>query len=625
MKKTLFFINSSEIVEYIILNKLQNTDNKIFSFNIDSHKFLESKNIKHEIAEKFLTKLDREKIFDYSLNFSKWYEKNINFEKMRLEKINILEILDSTEFHNLMVNEIFYFYLIKKIIDIEKPDKIYCSQYFYKIIQLFSLNIELELIDQGTHRNLFTWNNYMYEINFLKRNFSFSITRKNYLRFKNFLEFLIIRFFGLNFDLKNKKSTIIFLEFDPKKYCNLIENLSKQNKRVVLFNNRRSPVWNLKSIKLLKKCDCSIITRNILQKKDKLLIKKFFKNYFNNLEECFKCEEVFSEIFSIEGYSFSSLIKEPLYEIFKERLEYYIELAYISSIISTHSNNDYVISLNQVGETEKTLLSFIQEKTTSIMLQHAFTNYVDDIVRYDVFDSSIFRDKIALWGPTQMEYLRIFRNISKNRMILTGSPRHDIFFKQSKSKNSTKLVIITTQNMEPTWALTDTRIYLRIVKILKNIIKILKNFPEFQLIIKLHPAKDPGNEFLKQMIIDLDSNIMFEQKKSFLELANSSHTIININSELYPSTTMLEGMILNKPILDIVATDTSYPFDFRNTNSILSVNHETDFEPYIKKILSDNSFRDNLLKKQNQYVEKYLVNRGSASIEFAKLLGGKDF
>ena len=42
---------------------------------------------------------------------------------------------------------------------------------------------------------------------------------------------------------------------------------------------------------------------------------------------------------------------------------------------------------------------------------------------------SSFKDKIALWGNTQKEYLIAQHAISEERILTIGSPRHDIFFK----------------------------------------------------------------------------------------------------------------------------------------------------------------------------------------------------
>ena len=61
-----------------------------------------------------------------------------------------------------------------------------------------------------------------------------------------------------------------------------------------------------------------------------------------------------------------------------------------------------IIHHNYLGETEKAILDFESKKINAIMLQHAYANYTSNDMRYDVFDTSIFKDKIiVVTGSTQ--------------------------------------------------------------------------------------------------------------------------------------------------------------------------------------------------------------------------------
>lgn len=96
---------------------------------------------------------------------------------------------------------------------------------------------------------------------------------------------------------------------------------------------------------------------------------------------------------------------------------------------------------------------------------------------------------------------------------------------------------------------------------------------------------------MKKMIYDLDSSIIIRQTTPIMDILKSCHAIININSELFPSTTMLEGMILDKPILDIVATDKSYRFDFIIQKAVMTVTYDDDLEKPINDIIVNQEVR----------------------------------
>ena len=96
------------------------------------------------------------------------------------------------------------------------------------------------------------------------------------------------------------------------------------------------------------------------------------------------------------------------------------------------SNIHTVLSLNVIGETEKSILNKITKPTNSVMLEHAFANYTSEISRYDILSNyTMFPDKIAVWGNVQKNYLSNVRKIPDEKIIICGSPRHDGFFKSS--------------------------------------------------------------------------------------------------------------------------------------------------------------------------------------------------
>ncbi len=622
MKKILYFLDTIE--DFTDLNISQRElGSKVFSFNIQTHKLLESKNVEHAIAENYLTENDRLKIFDHTVYCWKWHKENSVLKELEFDGINLLSILDTAEFHNLVVNELHNFLIIKRIIEKEKPDKMIASDHFATIIRTFvnTREVELEAFSKTMHEYIVSWDKILIRFNIGKIPISIPISRSTYTKTKNFVESLISAIFRLGFK-QNKKKTILFLEFNPIQYSELIKHLSKLNKNIVFFNMRRSAIWNFKSTRLLRNHKCKIITQNILNREEKNKIISLTDYYLKKIDWIWSHNDFSEKNFLIENYSFWPLIEQPLKKIYKKRLLDYIQLIITAKKIFENYNVSCIISLNAMGETEKAVFQTNKNNISSIMLQHAFTNYIKELTRYDVFDTSVFQDKIALWGQLQKKHLVENRHIPDDKIIVVGSPRHDSFFKIDIRINneSQKTIVITTQNMELSNTLVDTNTYIRLESLFKTIFAILKKLPNVRVIVKLHPAQDPGNEYLKKLIYEMDSTILIYQTTPIIEVIKSADIIININSELFPSTTMLEGLILNKPILNIVTTDKCYEFDFIKQNAVLSISDKDDLEKSINDIVLNDKLRLELANRGRKYAECYLINPGSASKRLAEII-----
>ena len=103
-------------------------------------------------------------------------------------------------------------------------------------------------------------------------------------------------------------------------------------------------------------------------------------------------------IFIQEQVDVWNTIKDILLQTYQRRLEDYVKLILFAKKISTSINLSCILSLNVIGETEKSILEQ-NGKTPSILLEHGFTNYVPELSKFDISNMySLFKDKIALWG-----------------------------------------------------------------------------------------------------------------------------------------------------------------------------------------------------------------------------------
>ena len=125
------------------------------------------------------------------------------------------------------------------------------------------------------------------------------------------------------------------------------------------------------------------------------------------------------------------------------------------------------------------------------------------------------------------------------------------------------------------------------------------------LIVKLHPVQDTNNEYIKKLIHKLEPNILILQTGSIKEIISSCDAMINLHVELMPSTVLLEGLILKKPIMNIVMTNDILEFQYVKDNAVLSVTDNLDLENSIKTII--NEVTDGGLDKLMNFLTQTLV------------------
>lgn len=255
MADTLIFIESPTDLLKINKNKLKSQNSKVFSFNIYVHKELEKEKITHEIAENYLDENDKIKIFDSTISHYAWHD-HISSPRLELDGVNILGILDTPELHQFFINGITFFLIVKRIIEKEKPKTIIAPVNRLTIIKSIA-DIKIETYENKSI-NYLAWDRIEIKFNIGNHPVSFHISRNLYARLKGVFESLVCRLLYFWFNFNNNK-TILLLEFDPSTYSNLLFALSKYKKNILLYNRRRSAVWNLRSIRSLKNSKCKLL------------------------------------------------------------------------------------------------------------------------------------------------------------------------------------------------------------------------------------------------------------------------------------------------------------------------------------------------------------------------------
>ncbi len=623
MSKTVIFIDQPDEIQSIKTEILNSSETMIYSFDIRTHYFLNEKKISHYIGERILDKTDQYKIFDTTVKLWNWFKQKNEFSNKKIYEINLLGMLDTAEFHNFLIKEIYHFMTMLKILKNENPKKIFVNSHFASALRkkCNEKNIEIIQLSGTKHEFTISWDSLPVELKLAGLSFSLPLSRSLINKTKNTINKFQEKFQKYSLDETIKKKIILFLEINPKTYSKIFENLNSNENQIVILN-RRKPIIDIDSFKILSKNNIKLIYPNTFISNDDIdEIKKIEKEFLGIVLDVWNNnEKSFDELFSIENTSFWNLIKKALFSIITERISEYSQLIVLAKNIHQKLDISCIIHHNYLGETEKAILDFNSNNIEAIMLQHAYANYTLENTRFDVFDTSTFKDKIALWGKKQKDNLLTHKQISPQKIILSGSPRHDDFFrKQISRKSKNKSVLITTQNFEWTNAQLNTDVFLNLEILFKKIFLIMENFKDVNLQIKLHPARDPYNEFLKQRIKTINPNVQILQSESSELLIANCDVLINIHSELIPSTTMLEALMLKKPVLNITLLEEKI-FDYDEANAVYSIFYNDLDKSHFEKILFDSDLQKKLIKNGEQYVDTFLENPGTASENFANVL-----
>ncbi|MFH0832259.1 MAG: UDP-N-acetylglucosamine 2-epimerase [Candidatus Aenigmatarchaeota archaeon] len=230
-------------------------------------------------------------------------------------------------------------------------------------------------------------------------------------------------------------------------------------------------------------------------------------------------------------------------------------------------------------------------------------------------DGNVYASKIAAFGQMTKDFWAR-RGVERKRIEITGDPRYDELFlkKMYYNKNSVyekfgipkdkTIVVLTTQpvSKEENEAL------------LHGVFKAIEEFPDLQLIVKLHP--DENDELHKKIANEYDIKPIIVKCVDLYELFNSCGLAIT-----YYSTTALEAMLFDKPVLIVNLSGQPDKFPFVSSGAAVGAYMEKDIAPSIKNIINNKALRKRLESARRRLITKSIYKTDGKSAErFAKLV-----
>lgn len=602
--------DSSSKLEDIV--KIHNKTNAlIITFDYISHNYFLKNNLKHTLSDDCLSDEDLDNIQDLSYKFSSWYNESFISNLIQHEDINIGE---------LYYIELGYFLspLLKKIHELKKITSAFENPYFFvsnsiiKFLKLFSSNFE-PLVDENKKTTVTTNNELSLKFTKIKVK---TDPANSFLNKTVNLSYSIFNSVLYSEKINNDNPIILFVNFTTLRMNKFLEELPNHHINLIKYDTTIPAFWNLTTLSLIKKSGCRIENNHTISKNsDFLLPKKSDSLIRQKLNDLKHHDSFFEQFFSTNEISFWPIIKNDFFTMFSKNYENAIKNISRIKYLFKKYQFSYIVLLSESDPLDLVIIHLAKKfgLKTSI-LQHAL--YYDDLQfqNYYSFKSDQFQrvipkysDNFLVWGKlTQIHSEK--HGMDNKKIISTGCPFFDTLVDKSKSHNLSEnqyILLATTpityknQTRESSIK-TQIEYNLIIKEICKITTKINKN-----LLIKIHH----GSRFNdKETVNKINPNIAIETTGSFYQYAIKCEVLICIDM----STAILEAMLLKKPVILVLLNDEDSHAELF-TNDYLIIAKISELEDILVKLSKDISFKNNMIKNQEKFVQLYLDNIGNSS------------
>ena len=619
MKNSIIFLEGD--IDKKLINKITNdySSSQIFTLDYTSHKKLESLSLSHDLSDDELSDSDKKEIDMIVTNLaSNWYKKfesNLSFHNI------ILPIMIETEMVLFLSSLYIKIFSIDKILKKFKPNSVLSSSTINDYVkkQCVSSHLPCETVEITKETELL-FDKINLKFNIFGFPISLNISRKKFLRIKEIFEKILYRILITDLTSPNKQNSIVLLDFNTVQYEELLYELSKLHKNVILINQRRPAIWNWKSLQIIRNSKLKVFNLNKFQTQYQKIINESIKNFKINFDNIFDNETQLENIFSINQISFWSSIQNSFKKICYSRFSESITRIILFEKFFTNFKTSVILEWAETGQEEKDCLYVSKNfNIPSIMLQHArmpISSMWKPFGKFlGYFTDPLLSTKQAVWGDSTQNYA-ISCGHKKENVIITGSPRHDKFFNYSSKPNKKGIILFATTGWAGVATETSTvRSMMQFENFVKTVFDVMKKFPEKQLIIKPHPHSENLVNALS-IFKKLDPKIQVLPNANLTELIDSSEIVITFTN----STIALESIILGKPTMSLQIENWAKDEEIAKMNAVYSIYEENEIEEGIKKLLYDEDFKKELQANAKNFLNQYMKFQGESSRKLAEEL-----
>ena len=415
------------------------------------------------------------------------------------------------------------------------------------------------------------------------------------------------------------------VEFDTIKFKNFFMKSINTTLNIILFDRRRPAIWNLKSLSIIKKSNCSITT--FFDVCDKIML-NLIKEGVSLLKE--KSNSLgsknifFQSFFQISEISFWESFKPIFMELYEKRsLDAIAEIEITNRVLKKYTPSSIVV-WSENGFNEQIIINLSKQYEIPIILfQHAGVIW-DTMQAYDYNKlCGIFpleSDKYVVWGDVSKKYA-INCGVPAKKIAVLGNSAYDKLFEEKNNgkKLMNDYILLATSspnnNMITDLTMKTNENYEFAIK---NVCKIALKMNK-KLIIKLHPFQDEMD--ISKFVKEIDPTIIIIKTGDIIPLIKNCEVLIVTDI----SSTILEAQIFEKPVISISIKDYSFGDpEVYTSNSCIRTN-PNDFEKILNQTLNNLEFKNDAILKGNKFVEDSLSNPGIASNSLLSFLKNMEY
>jgi CDP-glycerol glycerophosphotransferase (TagB/SpsB family) len=231
--------------------------------------------------------------------------------------------------------------------------------------------------------------------------------------------------------------------------------------------------------------------------------------------------------------------------------------------------------------------------------------------RYD----TVVADRVAVIGDSSRR-LWEEKGVPTEKLVVTGAPRFDDKYRLDPRAVERVRAFLGVPLAKPiitfaTQPLSPTIIEQNVI----HVVRAADQFPDHQLVFKVHPRESPAR--YSELLAKLRAHkVITVQKIDLNALLQASALVVTGFS-----TTALEAMIFERPVLIINLTGEPDPVDYVNSGAALGAYAPEDVVIQMERLLTDAHVREALAHARRKYVIDQLYRTdGHAAQRVAELI-----
>lgn len=206
-----------------------------------------------------------------------------------------------------------------------------------------------------------------------------------------------------------------------------------------------------------------------------------------------------------------------------------------------------------------------------------------------------------------------------DKVFVTGQPGFDLIWQTKVSREqivdelgvpeNKGIIVLATQPLGALWTEEEQE------EFVGTVVRAVSEFPEKQLVIKLHPS-EKITEYQGMLERIGNSKAIICQKINLYGLLKACDLLMTVHS-----TVALEAMILNKPVITINLTGKHDVMPYARSGAALGAYKKEDVASAIRKALYDPEVRRSLERNREKFVAEHAYKvDGQASKRVAELI-----